>query len=110
MQEWLTPTGAAAIASAATVMITKLIGVKGQAKKLNTDAATKLVNTASEFSEMLADKVENLEKQVSELIDRERERDVLLEEHREWDVQIREVVRELGGEITKPPPLFMRRK
>lgn len=90
-----------------------LLQVRPNARKLRADAAAVLTDSSgrllAEALKRIDDQGAAIERLEEQLADRERQQnaqDRRLIRHERWDIAIAEQVRQLGGQVGDPPPLF----
>jgi hypothetical protein len=94
-------------------MVGMLLRARPEAKKLEAEGAKSLSDSAASLAsgfakdmDSLRAKVDTLEKKLEERDRREDLQERLLQRHERWDFSMAEQVRQLGGMVTDPPPLY----
>lgn len=80
--------------------------LKAEATKIVGDTYAALVNSVNTQLDRMGTKVAELEKKHEEREEREERQERLLLVHERWDLAIAEQVRQLGGTVGDPPPLY----
>lgn len=78
-----------------------------EARKIDMDSATALVDAGVRVATARTDELEEIKSDLAGVLRRERERNRLAVQHERWDLSIVDQVRQLGGIVTDPPPLFI---
>lgn len=86
--------------------VTSLLQVRPNARKLRADAAAVLTDSSGRLLTDALRRIERLEQQLDEQDRQKHAQDRRLLRHERWDIAIAEQVRELGGSVADPPPLF----
>lgn len=94
-------------------MVGMLLRARPEAKKLESEATKGVADSAAALAQGFAEdmrtlraKVDSLEKKLEERDRREDLQERLLQRHERWDFSMAEQVRQLGGMVTDPPPLY----
>lgn len=105
--------GAAAGVGGVLLALVALLKVRPEAKRIKadtvkviTDAAAAIVVSVDSQMERMSAKVTALENRLEQYKDREDLQDHLLLVHERWDHAVTQQVRQLGGEVGDPPPLY----
>lgn len=80
--------------------------IKAETVKVLTDASASIVASVNTQMERMAAEVADLKKKLDERERREERQERLLLAHQRWDLDITYQVRELGGHVSDPPPLY----
>jgi hypothetical protein len=107
MPAWLQWGGGATALATIIGMFIALAKVRPEVKKLKTDGATALVAAATTYSTELSDQVTELQNETRKLWQAQRAQEQRITAHVRWDSKVVETLRELGGEIADPPPLYL---
>lgn len=93
--------------------IAALAKARPEARKVNADAAKVFTDASATFAVSVATQMEGMRAELAEvkrkLRDREEREDRqerLLMVHERWDYDVAHQVRQLGGEVDDPPPLY----
>lgn len=117
LAEWGPWIGGLFAAVGGTAGIAAFIKARPEAKKLDADAAKVIQETSADMVKSVRESVREdmaaLRSRIAELEQDRRERDLRdrmqyqrLRVHQSWDEQIARKLRELGEEISDPPPLY----
>lgn len=105
--------GAVAGTGGVLIAVAALIKARPEIRKTNadatkvlTDSSVSLATRTDAYAVRLESKVDSLEAKVQKLLDREDEQGRLLLRHERWDLDVAGQVRELGGQVSDPPPLY----
>ncbi|MFJ8818215.1 hypothetical protein [Amycolatopsis thermoflava] len=120
MSDWLNWFGGTGGVAAVGKIAYDLVKARGESKKVNAeaahvsaDAAQVLVNAATASAAAYAEHLTEVRKEVKELRaeqrreqDARRKQDARIAAHLRWDRQLVDALRDLGGSISDPPPLY----
>ncbi|WP_435070452.1 hypothetical protein [Amycolatopsis thermoflava] len=113
MNDWLNWLGGAGGFAAVGKVAYDLVKARGENRKVNADAAQILVTTAAASAAAYAEDLAEVRNEVKELRaeqrreqDARRRQDERIAAHLRWDRQLVDALRDLGGTITDPPPLY----
>ncbi|MFI9454454.1 hypothetical protein [Amycolatopsis sp. NPDC052450] len=95
--------GALAVAKA----IFDLVKSRADARKVNADSAAVLIQTAAESNKDLGEDLKEVRTELREVRATQRRHDDVLRVHHRWDEQVVDQLRQLGGTIVDPPPLYL---
>ncbi|MEC3975079.1 hypothetical protein [Amycolatopsis sp. H20-H5] len=102
-----------AIVTGAIVAITGLLGsvvlvfkARPEVRKLKTDGTAALLSATTATGAELADEVRSLRADVTRLWQAQHATQERITVHLRWDAKVVDAVRELGGDIADPPPLY----
>ncbi|WIY05470.1 hypothetical protein QRX60_17065 [Amycolatopsis mongoliensis] len=84
-----------------------LIKSRADARKVGADAAKTLVETAAESNKDLGEDLKEVRTELREVRATQRRHDDVLRVHHRWDEQVVDQLRQLGGSIADPPPLYL---
>lgn len=94
-------------------MIAVLLKARPEAKKLEAEATKGVADSAASLAQGFADEMRTLredvaalKKRLRETEDREERQDRRLIVHESWDRSVAQKLRDLGEEISDPPPLY----
>lgn len=94
-------------------MVAVLLKARPEAKKLEAEATKGVADSAASLAQGFAEdmrllraKVESLEKKLEDRDRRDDQQERRLQRHERWDLAMAEQVRQLGGIVSDPPPLF----
>jgi hypothetical protein len=104
---WLAWTGGIGGIVAVLGLIAALVKLRPEMRKLNAEAASLLVKSATEYSTGVVAEVKELKGEVRQQGETQRKHERLLRVHHHWDEKVVDVVRSLGGNIDDPPPLYL---
>lgn len=80
--------------------------LKAETTKIVGDTYAGLVSSVNSQLDRMTARVNEVEKKLKEREDREERQERLLLMHERWDIAITEQVRQLGGHVGDPPPLY----
>lgn len=83
---------------------------KTEKRKLEADAAQVLTASSVDYAVKLNERLDKLADKVDRMEDEQDRQRELLQVHHEWDLIVVGTVRELGGTVPNPPPLFLASK
>jgi hypothetical protein len=83
-----------------------VIKARPEARKLKSDGTANLLTAASSAGAELADEVREQRGEISKLWQAQRDQEARITKHLRWDTKVVDTLRELGGEISDPPPLY----
>ncbi|GAB2964436.1 hypothetical protein [Saccharothrix stipae] len=113
MPEWLQWTTLVAGAGGPLGTAALLVKARADAKKTGADTTGVLVGASGDVIRQYQEMLAGLTEDVKELKRKDRERDaaeeqheMLLRRHSRWDRTVAEQVRDLGGVVSDPPPLW----
>jgi hypothetical protein len=93
--------------------IAALAKARPEARKVNADAAKVFTDASATFAVSVATQMEGMRAELAEVKRKLREREEredrqerLLLVHERWDYDVAHQVRQLGGEVSDPPPLY----
>jgi hypothetical protein len=97
--------------------LVELFKARAQAKKTSAESTVLLMNSATGYSDGLAKRVDAISEAFDEFrkqqnirnqeqLARDRADDRLKLAHSRWDDKVVAVIRDLGGKIENPPPLY----
>jgi uncharacterized protein YoxC len=94
-----------AVASFLTAVVL-VLKARPEARKLKSDGTAALLTATSATGAELADQVAELQSETRKIWRAQREQEARINEHIRWDKKVVEAVRDLGGTIAEPPPLY----
>lgn len=87
-------------------MVWDVIRARSESRKLDASAAKTLVATANDSAAEWQKDLAEIRTEVRELRAEQRRQDNRIAAHVRWDRQVVDTLRELGGTISDPPPLY----
>ncbi|MEU8636799.1 hypothetical protein AB0C38_31900 [Amycolatopsis sp. NPDC048633] len=107
MSDVLTWLGGAGGVGAVAKAIFDIVKARSDARKVNADSAAVLVQTAAESNKDLGEDLREVRTELREVRATQRRHDDVLRVHHRWDEQVVDQLRQLGGSIADPPPLYL---
>jgi len=99
----------ASVLVAVAALITAVVAVlkaRPEARKLKTDATAALLTATTATTAELAGQVAKLHAETNRLWDAQHAQERRITEHVRWDREVVDTLRNLGGQISDPPPLY----
>lgn len=107
MNDLLTWLGGAGGVGAVAKAVFDLVRSRADTRKVNADSAAVLVQTAAESNRDLGEDLKEVRAELRQVTATQRRHDELLRVHHRWDEQVVDQLRQLGGALSDPPPLYL---
>lgn len=106
MNIWTIVTGVVVAVATLVSSIVLVAKAKPEARKLGADSTAALLSATTATGAELAGQVAELQGETRKLWQAQREQEERVTAHLRWDAKVVDTLRELGGEISDPPPLY----